>query len=272
MEITCTRCHQPIQDGSCFCPFCGLPQLVYTDENPNGPGQAEPWTNAVRDASTVNWPAAMRASLMLAVPAGLLCSLLSPVSILCLFWMGAAAAWTVLLYVRNQQPAWITLGAGARIGLVTGVFGGWTAACASGVSLFAMRYLLHRGQVLDNFWENIVGQQMTQQWTSVWLERADHFPGRPVALARAVRRPGLTTILMLVFGLLLFCRRRRNWRPHDLPPPQTYQLTAAALLHSLPRGSNPSYHPARDTWREYNDEQSSRKTRCARQEPPAVRL
>lgn len=205
MEITCTRCHQPIQDGSCFCPFCGLPQLVYTDENPNGPGQAEPWTNAVRDASTVNWPAAMRASLMLAVPAGLLCSLLSPVSILCLFWMGAAAAWTVLLYVRNQQPAWITLGAGARIGLVTGVFGGWTAACASGVSLFAMRYLLHRGQVLDNFWENIVGQQMTQQWTSMGVDAQTISQVRTWWLSPAGRAGWvLSAILMLVFGLLLF--------------------------------------------------------------------
>jgi hypothetical protein len=205
MEITCSRCHQPIQDGSCFCPSCGLPQLVYTDENPNGPGQAEPWTSAVRDASTVNWRAALRASLMLAVPAGLLCSLLSPVSILCLFWMGAAAAWTVLLYVRNQQPAWITIGAGARIGLVTGVLGGWTAACASGVSLFAMRYFLHRGQVFDNFWENIVGQQMTQQWTSMGVDAQTIAQVRAWWLSPAGRAGWvLSAILMLVFGLLLF--------------------------------------------------------------------
>ena len=79
MEITCSRCHQTLQEGACFCTSCGLPQLVYTNEDGSEAGQAESWLGAVPDASTVNWKVALRASLMLAVPAGLLCSLLSPV-------------------------------------------------------------------------------------------------------------------------------------------------------------------------------------------------
>ena len=205
MEITCSRCHQTLQEGACYCPSCGLPQLVYTNEDGSEPGQVEPWLGAARDASTVNWRVALRTSLMLAVPAGLLCSLLSPVSILGLFWMAAAAAWTVTLYVRNQQPAWITVGAGARIGLVTGVLGGWTAACASGVTLYAMRFLFHRGQLFDSFWQNIVGQQMSQQWASMGID------AQTIALARAwllspEGRAGwvFCAILMLASGLLLF--------------------------------------------------------------------
>ena len=134
MEITCTRCHQTIQAENCYCPVCGLPQLVYTAECAPGQGQPERWNEAVRDAGSVDWKPALRAALMLAVPAGLLCSMLSPVSIFGLLLMAAAAAWAVVLYVRSQRPAWITIGAGARIGLVTGVLGGWTGCRITGIT------------------------------------------------------------------------------------------------------------------------------------------
>src|SRR5580700_10971137 len=146
MEITCNRCHQPVEAESCYCPACGLPQLVYTSEG--GPGQAPPekWNAAVRDASSVDWKPALRAAMLLAIPAGLLSCVFSPVGILGLLWMLAAATWAVTMYVRGQRPAWITIGAGARIGLVTGLIAGWIAFAASGVSLFAMRYFLGQGK------------------------------------------------------------------------------------------------------------------------------
>jgi uncharacterized membrane protein len=59
--------------------------------------------------------------------------------------------------------------------------------------------------VFDNFWENIVGQQMTQQWASMGVD------AQTITLVRAwwlspEGRAGwvLSAILMLVFGLLLF--------------------------------------------------------------------
>src|SRR5580693_3971344 len=115
MEITCKRCHQTIQAENCFCPTCGLPQLVYAPDSANSQAPADRWTEAVRDASMVDWKPAMRSALLLAVPAGLLSSGLSPVGFFGLFWMAAAAAWAVALYVRGQAPAWVTIGAGARI-------------------------------------------------------------------------------------------------------------------------------------------------------------
>ena len=105
MEILCNRCHQAIQAGDCYCPACGLPQLVYTADGTPGQAQPERWNEAVQDASIVNWKPALRAALMLAVPAGLFSSMLSPLSSLWIFWMAAAAAWTVVLYVRSQRPA-----------------------------------------------------------------------------------------------------------------------------------------------------------------------
>ena len=53
--------------------------------------------------AVVEWKPALRAALILAVPAGLLSSGLSPLSFFGLLWMAAAAAWAVMLYVR--QPA-----------------------------------------------------------------------------------------------------------------------------------------------------------------------
>ena len=84
----------------------------------------------------VDWKPAMRSALLLAVPAGLLSSGLSPVGFFGLFWMAAASAWAVALYVRGQAPAWVTIGAGARIGLVTGLLAAWLAFTVSGSVLF----------------------------------------------------------------------------------------------------------------------------------------
>jgi hypothetical protein len=168
MEITCTRCRQTIQTDDCYCPTCGLPQLLYTSEGVSGQAQPEQWNEAVRDASEVAWKPALRAAIMLAVPAGLLSSGVSPLRYLGLFWMAAAASWTVVLYMRSQRPAWITIGAGARIGLVTGLLGGWLAFGASGGALFVERYVFHQSSQIDDEWKSRVSmsQQLAQQWTS----------------------------------------------------------------------------------------------------------
>jgi len=167
MEMTCTRCHQTVQADSCYCPACGLPQLVYTAEGVPGQVAPEQWNEAaVKDASTVDWKPALRAAVMLAVPAGLLSSMISPMGFLGLFWMAVAAAWAVVLYVRSQQPAWITIGAGARIGLVTGLLGAWLAFGISGGALFVQRYALHQSSDIDRLYKTLfldTFQERTQQ-------------------------------------------------------------------------------------------------------------
>ena len=167
MESTCSRCHQTVEERDCFCPFCGLPQLVYAADGSAQSGQPDRWAETVRDAGAVNWKPALRLILMLAAPTGVMCSMLSPVGPFCLLLMAGAAVWVVALYVRSQHIAWITLGTGARIGLVTGVVGSWTAAASTGITLYAMRFWLHQGQVFDGFWQSVVVQQMNQQSSSV---------------------------------------------------------------------------------------------------------
>jgi hypothetical protein len=170
MEITCTRCHQAVESDNCYCPTCGLPQLQYSAENVPGQAPQERWLEPIQDASIVDWKRALPTTLMLAVPAGILCPILYPMGFLGLFLMAVAAAWVVTLYLRNQGPAWITVGAGARIGLVTGLLSAWTAAAASGVCLFVMRFALHEGKTIDDTWQSFVTDQVVKQWTSTGVD------------------------------------------------------------------------------------------------------
>lgn len=156
MEITCTRCHQTVPSQSCFCPSCGLPQLVYAAEGAGTSSQPENWTEAARDAGSIEWKSGMRAAVALAVPASFLASGISPVSALGMFWMAAGAAWAVVLYVRSQRSPWITIGAGARIGLVTGLMAGWLAFAVSSGWLFAERTVLHQANQIDGVYKSFL--------------------------------------------------------------------------------------------------------------------
>jgi hypothetical protein len=153
MEITCNRCHQAVPADSCYCPACGLPQLVYSAEGESVPPPSQGWPEPVRDASSIDWKPGMRAALALAIPAGLLCSSVSPLSSMEIFWMAGAAVWAVTLYMRSQRPAWITIGAGARIGLVTGLIACWVAFGASGLWLFIQRVFLKQGGQIDTVYK-----------------------------------------------------------------------------------------------------------------------
>jgi len=165
MEITCTRCHQTILAENCYCPACGLPQLVCSAESGSATSVAERLSEPVRDASTVDWKAALRAVLMLAVPAGILSSGATPFGLLGMFWMSGASALAVIVYLRRQHPGWITMGAGARIGLVTGLLGGWLAFAVSGSALFMQRYVFHQADQIDGEWKTVVlaTQEQMQQ-------------------------------------------------------------------------------------------------------------
>jgi RNA polymerase subunit RPABC4/transcription elongation factor Spt4 len=205
MEITCHRCHQTVQADNCYCPFCGLPQLLYAADGPVAQAQPEKWNEAVRDAGTVEWKPALRAAVSLAIPAGMLCSMLSPLGILGLFLMAAAGAWVVVLYTRSQRPAWITIGAGARIGLVTGVLGSWTAAATTAVTMFAMRFLFHKGKFFDDFWLNFVNQQLSQQWQTMGVDAQTIVLAKSWLLSPEGRAGWVFgAMLLFVAGLLAF--------------------------------------------------------------------
>lgn len=70
--------------------------------------------------------------------------------------MVTAAAWAVTIYTRGQRSRWITTGAGARIGLVTGLLAAALAFSITGIALFTQRFLLHQAGVMDSQWTVMV--------------------------------------------------------------------------------------------------------------------
>jgi hypothetical protein len=156
METTCNRCHQSVPAESCYCPSCGLPQLVYAAEPGTIPPSSERWPEAVRDANSIDWKQAIRAILILALPAGFLSSGTSPLSAFGIFWMSAAAIWADALYMRRERINWITTGAGARIGLVTGLIATWLVFSLTGAELLARRVVQRQGSQMDAEWHDSI--------------------------------------------------------------------------------------------------------------------
>jgi hypothetical protein len=179
-----------------------MPQLVYEAGEPSVQGAPEPWNEVVRDAGSVEWKKVLRLAAALAIPTGILSNALGFLGALL---MAMAAAWVVLLYMRNRHPAWITVGAGARIGLVTGLLGGWASVATAGITLFAMRFWMHQGKVFDDLWTSLAGQQVPQQLAAAGWD------AQMVAIQKArMMTPGgqagwtIGILLFLSASLLLF--------------------------------------------------------------------
>ena len=103
--------------------------------------------------------------MMLAVPAGVLSSGLLPLGqSLALVWMVGAAAWAVVVYGKRARQesgrGWLTIRAGARIGLVTGVFASWLTLGVNGIDLWVTRFVLHQGGHMDANWLTEVGKRV----------------------------------------------------------------------------------------------------------------
>ncbi len=79
--------------------------------------------------------------------------------------MTGAAAWAVALYVKRARPTWLSMGAGARIGLLTGVFASWMTLAVNGSALWFARFVLHQGSQMDALWQENVERslEMSQQ-------------------------------------------------------------------------------------------------------------
>lgn len=164
MDTTCQRCHETLRDSDRYCPSCGLPQLIFFE--PEGSVAAlsseldDSNSAGLGSTSGIAWRPALRVSALLAVPAGLLSASLSPT--FTLIWVMGAAAWAVSLYARRTRLGSPTAGAGARIGLVTGVFAAWLAIAANGFALWLTRFVNHKGPQFDSEWTGAVDQAISR--------------------------------------------------------------------------------------------------------------
>jgi hypothetical protein len=128
-----------------------------------GTGNSGAWSSAtgMAKAADIAWRPALQACLILSIPAGLLVSMLSP--IMAVLWIMGAGAWAVVLYTRRARVRGVSTGAGARIGLIVGLFTGWLTCGVNGIALWVTRALQHQGSEIDSLWQTTVQKNFEQQ-------------------------------------------------------------------------------------------------------------
>lgn len=108
-------------------------------------------------SSGIAWRPALEAAMLLAIPASVLNSVFPSIGLFCL---AAASALAVNLYARRIRAASIATGAGARIGLVTGLLANWMTLGLSGAHAWSSRFVFHHNAQMDADWTSFVDQSM----------------------------------------------------------------------------------------------------------------
>jgi drug/metabolite transporter (DMT)-like permease len=184
-----------------FCPHCGAPQLRYEPADEASPvlsSPAQPPAAVGQDG--VIWKEAITAAVLVAIPVGLLSSLLDFGSL----WVIGGGIATVSIYRRRTgiPPA---NRMGWRIGSLLGVLAAFATTAVDSLSLIFQRYVLHNGGVIDQRFR-VVAQQMTDQLNHSNPEAAAampwfvHFWGSPDGTAAIA----LMGAVVSAFSMLLF--------------------------------------------------------------------
>jgi hypothetical protein len=169
-----------------------------------------PEASGLAGGSGVVWRPALRAAAMLAVPAGVLCSGLTPIGqSMGVLWMVGAAAWAVVLYARRIRAGKLTMGIGARIGLITGLFASWLTLAVNGAALWVDRFLMHQGGQMDSLWLAQVeaslqlNQQMVAQMGMANAESAQFAEQWRALMLSANGRAGVALFAFLAVAAFL---------------------------------------------------------------------
>ncbi|MGB0123023.1 MAG: zinc ribbon domain-containing protein [Silvibacterium sp.] len=159
MEQVCHRCGATLNDSDPFCPHCGAPQLRYEAPDEPAPSNIPLPQRTARNPNVVDWRDAILAAFLIALPAGLLSSLLGLEAL----WVIAGGIATISLY-RRRTGTLPSSSMGWRIGTLLGLFSAVVAAAVDGITLLVQRFALHQGSVLDHRYHDL-GQQLTDQLT-----------------------------------------------------------------------------------------------------------
>ncbi len=170
MELACHRCGATLASPELFCPHCGAPQLRFESTEEQPPYQAGGNGSSSRGNQLIAWRPAVHAALIVALPVGLLSSLLD----FGVFWVLVGGFCVIALYQRKATLI-ANPGAGWRIGLLVGVLAAFLSSVVDGLSMVFERYGLHRGASID---QKLVAltQQMTEQMVHQNPEAAQQIP------------------------------------------------------------------------------------------------
>jgi hypothetical protein len=171
MDPVCHRCGTTLSAPEIFCPHCGAPQLRFEASEDQTPYLAgEPSSPNLRIGQSILWRPAVHTALIVALPVGLLSSLLD----FGILWVLAGGFAAVALYQR-KAPAVLNARAGWRIGMLAGGLAAFFSSIVDGLSMVFERYVLHHGAAID---QKLIGltQQMTDQMARQNPEAAQQIP------------------------------------------------------------------------------------------------
>jgi hypothetical protein len=160
VDSVCHRCGTAINSSELFCPHCGAPQLRYEPLDDASPVVSAATQSVGRDPGVVLWKEAITAAALVAIPVGILSSLLDFGPL----WVVGGGIATVSIYRRRTglPPAGRM---GWRIGTLLGVLAAFTTTAIDALTLIVERYVLHNGGVIDQRF-HVVVQQLTDQLRS----------------------------------------------------------------------------------------------------------
>ncbi len=200
MDPVCHRCGTTLNSpGELFCPHCGAPQLRYEPADEQATAYA-PSQQIIPGAGRdlISWKAAVASALIVAVPVGLLSSILAIGPL----WVVVGAIATVSLYRRRVRiPP--TSRMGWRIGGLLGILTACVFTAISSLKLLVLRYVLHS----DEFEKQMrLAAQQSAEWVNhLFPQPADsmaqslHFMISPEGIAASA----LLSAAILVFFIVL---------------------------------------------------------------------
>lgn len=170
MDLACHRCGATLATPELFCPHCGAPQLRFEPSEDQLPYQPDGNGSGQRASQVLAWRPAVQAALIVALPVGLLSSLLD----FGIIWVLVGGFCAIALYQRKASLM-INPGGGWRIGLLVGLMASYLSSVVDGVSMVFERYGLHHGTSID---QKLVAltQQMTDQMVHQNPEAAQQIP------------------------------------------------------------------------------------------------
>jgi hypothetical protein len=170
MDLACHRCGATLATPELFCPHCGAPQLRFEPTDEQLPYQSDGNGSGPGANQLIAWRPAVQTALIVALPVGVLSSLLD----FGILWVLAGGFCAIALYQRKASLI-INPGGGWRIGMLVGMLAAFLSSVVDGLSMVLERYGLHRGSSID---QKLVAltQQMTDQMVHQNPEAAQQIP------------------------------------------------------------------------------------------------
>jgi hypothetical protein len=158
MGAVCHRCGATLSAPDLFCPNCGAPQVRFEPEDSAAVAYGAPRPVRLSPASSgIAWPVAIRAILLVAIPAGIL----SAIAVLywgwCM-WVVGGAMLVVVLYRRRAPGFLLDTRSGLRIGALYGLIAAYTSVAATAVARIFARFVLHQGASIDDVYSKAIAQ------------------------------------------------------------------------------------------------------------------